>query len=429
MQEYYKRQLLIVLMCLTLLMPLFFVERTSATASGTFLYVSALLGYAGVTLLLWMYIIGTRSVTGFLFHDQAGVMKIHQWIGKYGVLFIFLHPLFVVLSYGESIMYIVVPHIGTAFENHITLGRIALYILLVIWLSSAILRSKIAYRPWKYLHYLAYITVPFALLHVPDVGTSYLTAVAARVYLYGAALVLISITLVRLRSWLNLDTYRYTIASQQQLNSTTQLLRLTPEAEYIVPRPGQYVYLRLGLLSESHPFSVVRTDAATHELTLAYRTRGRFTRFLQEWQAGSRVFVSRPYGTFTREIDEDTRPTVFVAGGIGVTPFVERIMERDTASETWLFYSNPTPELATFMKTLRKSLPAQRLVALYRDATGDVYGESRRIDADMFRDYLGEPTAYRYFICGSSSMVLSTRRSLQTLGVPPDAVHIEEFSF
>ena len=44
------------------------------------------------------------------------------------------------------------------------MGRFALLAILLIWLSSAIVRGAISYRPWKYLHYLAYPVLFLSLL-------------------------------------------------------------------------------------------------------------------------------------------------------------------------------------------------------------------------------------------------------------------------
>jgi hypothetical protein len=56
----------------------------------------------GIVLLLWMYILGTKSVMGLVFRDLAPVLKIHKWIGKYGTLAIFLHPVLITFSYGDT---------------------------------------------------------------------------------------------------------------------------------------------------------------------------------------------------------------------------------------------------------------------------------------------------------------------------------------
>lgn len=86
-----------------------------------------------------MYILGAKSVMGLIFSDLAPVLSIHKWLGKYGVLAVFVHPLLVTFSFGESLLYSFIPHIGTLYERHVTLGRISFWLLLLTWFVSALL--------------------------------------------------------------------------------------------------------------------------------------------------------------------------------------------------------------------------------------------------------------------------------------------------
>jgi DMSO/TMAO reductase YedYZ heme-binding membrane subunit len=56
----------------------------------------------------------------------------------------------------ENILWIFTPSFITETEFHITLGRFALVLTLIVWITSAIVRSKIKWRPWKYIHLLSY---------------------------------------------------------------------------------------------------------------------------------------------------------------------------------------------------------------------------------------------------------------------------------
>ena len=105
----------------------------------------------------------------------------HTWLGKYGTLLIFLHLIFVTIGFGESWLYSLITNIISSYEFNVTLGRIAIYGLLIVWVSSAILRSRMSYRVWRYLHYLSYAIIPSALLHIL-VGSIYAESAPARLY-------------------------------------------------------------------------------------------------------------------------------------------------------------------------------------------------------------------------------------------------------
>lgn len=250
-----------------------------------------------------MYILGAKSVMSIVFHDLAPVVKIHKKLGKWGSLAIVLHPLLITYSYGEGVFYSVLPHISTKFERHVTLGRISLWLIIFTVILSLYFRKKLGFRTWKYIHYLAYISLPFALLHVPDIGSQYIKLTVVKGYYIGLVGLFFVFTVLRIRGLFNLDKHRYTVVSNQKLTANDYLLRLKPDAIAIAPKRGQYIYLKLGYISEDHPFSVTRYNESNGELFLTYRTFGMFTHVAAHLQPDKKVFIGGPYGSFTHEID------------------------------------------------------------------------------------------------------------------------------
>ena len=413
-----------ILILVTLVIPIAFVSLSSTDPSGITLYISALLGYAGLGLLIWMFIIGSRSVSHFISRDQIAINKLHQFLGKYGVLLIFLHPLFVVLSYGESAFYSLVPDVSTEFQQHVTMGRIALYILLVIWFSSAILRDKISYRPWRYLHYIAYASLPFALLHAPGVGSTYISSSIAKIYVYTIVVVLVGVLLLRVREWFNLNSYRYTLVSRKEITPRTHLLHMKPANEKLNPKKGQFVYLRQTFFGEQHPFSVLHHDD-NGDLYVAFRQFVKYTDKLSRVRPGASLNITGPYGVFTKEI-EDVSNIVFIAGGIGITPFLHHILSAGKNDKPLLFFSNPAPSSAPFLDKLRKAL-GDRIIELYRDKPPRSRGEVGFISEDTIKKYVKKPDEHTYFLCGPPNMIDAAREALVNMHVDVDKIHTEEF--
>lgn len=396
------------------------------------LYYSATIGYMGVVLMLWVYMLGTRSVSALIFKDIAPVLSIHKWLGKYAIPMIFFHPLLITYSRSEPWLYSLTPHIGTSSERHILLGQIAISLLAFTWFVSAYLREKIGFRPWKYLHYLAYLCVPFALLHIPNLGSQVLTHPFVKAYYLLLVIVFIGFTIVRLRSLLNLDRKQYVVSSQSELTDIDRQLVVRPVGAPVAPpRHGQYVYIKLGYISEDHPFSVTSYDADTHELTLTYRAAGMYTRELAKLSQGSVVYMSGPYGIFTEELthDEDA-PVVYIAGGIGITPFVSRIMAEASTREQWLFAANRN-KTTTVLSSALKSLLKTRHVAVYSQEKGALdNGEERgHVTAALLTRHLQEPKRYRYYLCGPVPMMTAVRRELAELGINDTDIMSEKFGW
>lgn len=433
MTEHAKRRLAIIAILVSLLPAILILQPPATITLHTVaLYVSAVVGYWGIVLLLWMYLLGTRAVTGLLFHDIAPVLTIHKWLGKYGIIAIFLHPVLITLSYGESWLYSLIPQVSTLTERHVLLGQISLWLLAVVWVSSALLRGRIAFRPWKYIHYLAYICIPFALLHVPDLGSQTMRSTVVKAYLLLLALTFIAFTIIRLRSISNLDKTRYSVVSHTRLTNNDFAVTLAPIGNRrLAPRKGQYVYVKLGVLSEDHPFSVARCNNETGELLLVYRTYGMYTKLLATLLPKTTVYLSGPYGEFTRELSPaDTTPVVYIAGGIGITPFVARILDENSTREQWLFMANRSPESAVLVPELTRMLPG-RCIRFYSRYDGVLQTDefSTRLSATAIASYLHDLSRYTYYVCGPAGMVAAIESELSSMGVPASQIHHEAFGW
>lgn len=432
MNENVKRKVLIGLMILSVAPLPFTVTLPLAWGfnAPTWLYVSSVSGYFGLVGLLWMYMLGTKSVTGLYFRDLAPIYKVHTWLGKYGTLLVFLHPIAVAISYGENILfYSWLPNFSTSFEKSVTWGRFAFWVLLIVWFTSALVRGRIKYRPWKYIHYLAYIALPLSLLHIPSIGTSYRALSFPRAYFMSVLFLAVLFTVLRLRHLFMLGRADYVISRHNKIAQNTMLLQLKPLGRAITPRNGQYVYLQSNLLGLGHPFSVLQFDELTGSLTLAYKVFGDFTRDLANLQPGTHLYVDGPYGEFTKQKwGSPQQPAVFLAGGIGVTPFVDYILQNQ--GENWLFHANKYRKNAIFSQQFTAKL-GNRFVPLFSRESGP--GTSNellgRISSEVLSSRLALPAHYHYYICGNEAFTKNAEEILNSLKVPSDQVHSELFSF
>ncbi|MCA9346459.1 ferric reductase-like transmembrane domain-containing protein [Candidatus Saccharibacteria bacterium] len=438
MSEKNKQRLTLSLICLSTIPFIFFVakptswELTSANMVGLSAYISSVTGFVGLGLLIWMYILGTRSVTGLYFRDLTWTLKIHNWLGKYGVLFVFLHPFFSAYFFGANwLTYWLKPLIGTELEQHITFGRIAFILLLVIWVASALVRGRIKYRPWKYIHYLAYVILPLSLLHTKELGTS-LSNNWASSYFYSFILLFCVFSILRLRHVFGFGKLQYKIVSNTRLTPNIYLLTLQGSGYNLNVWKGQYVYLQRGIFSEEHPFSVVMSNISKDQIIIAYKVFGKFTEKLANVKPGNYLLLDGPYGVFTEEIDFDPeKPVVFIAGGIGITPFVGHIYNRKTKGlSTILFYASQKRQNAALSTELKQVLGdnyIEVLSGVNEPATQN--SERGHLNYEILTKYLeNDVLGSSYYICGPSKMMKDIRKSLLNAGVNRNDIHLEEFS-
>jgi ferredoxin-NADP reductase len=179
--------------------------------------------------------------------------------------------------------------------------------------------------------------------------------------------------------------------------------------------------------------TVVTSPTERGVLGLATRLRDTaFKRSLAELPVGTEVEVEQPKGSFVLPQETD-RHYVFIAGGIGVTVF--RCMLRYIADEglphrVTLVYSNRDRESTAFYDELRELEAANPNLEVVFTMTEDSgwEGETRRIDADMLRDHLGDLDTYMYLVAGPPGMVEGVTGALQEAGIPEEQIRSQGFS-
>ena len=172
------------------------------------------------------------------------------------------------------------------------------------------------------------------------------------------------------------------------------------------------------------------------DLVVATRLRDTaFKRVLASMPIGGQVQAEGPDGAFTLHDDAD-QPTVFLTGGIGITPF--RSMARDAAARKlthslWLFYSNNRPEDAAFLDELQRladATPSLHFVPTMTDMAKshrDWRGETGFIDREMIGRRL-PILGPRYYLAGPPEMVTAMRKMLTDAAVKDADIQFEEFS-
>ncbi len=193
-------------------------------------------------------------------------------------------------------------------------------------------------------------------------------------------------------------------------------------------RPGQYVHLTI--LNPRHrddhgsarDFSIVSSPLDQEKLLIAFReSPSAFKRNLMEFSIGTEVEIEGPYGGFTLPKKTD-RPLVFVAGGIGITPFMSMIRhaaEGELSHRIVLLYANSDVARAAYLAELGE-LAGMNPNFTFAEHRGEVTGAA-------VQDTAGELPAPRFFIAGPPKMVHAVRMALSEAAFPEDDIVFEEF--
>lgn len=204
---------------------------------------------------------------------------------------------------------------------------------------------------------------------------------------------------------------------------------------------GQAVYVAIPDLKKTDAKGTIRTFSIASapqdtELEIATRqTDSSFKRYLADAPAGSSLQLEGAYGDLVLHEDA-SRPAVFLAGGIGVTPFRSMVLDatnRALPHRLFLFYSNRRPEDAAFLAELRQLEGKNsrfKLIATFTEDSAipqEDTVERGHITAAMLSRYVGDITASVHYVAGPAAMVSAMEALLKDAGVNQADVRAEKF--
>jgi ferredoxin-NADP reductase len=173
------------------------------------------------------------------------------------------------------------------------------------------------------------------------------------------------------------------------------------------------------------------------DLMIATRMRdSAFKRVLRKAELGLNVKIEGPSGSLVLHRKAE-KPAVFLAGGIGITPFlsiVRQAAHEKAPHQLYLFYSNRRPEDAAFLDILTETAtqnPNFHLIATMAEmekSKREWKGETGFINKAMLTKHLPDLHGPIYYIAGPPAMVTAMRSMLTEATVDEDDIRTEEFS-
>jgi ferredoxin-NADP reductase len=207
-------------------------------------------------------------------------------------------------------------------------------------------------------------------------------------------------------------------------------------------KPGQSADLTLSNPPETDSEGNTRTFSIASppfENHLMFATRMRDTAFkgsLKKVPLGTQVKIDPSMGSFTLHKNSG-KAAVFMAGGIGITPFLSIVRQSDhdrLPHKLHLFYSNRRPEDAPFLDALQmleKTNPNFQLVCTMTEISNskkEWKGETGLINQEMLSRHLTNLQGPIYYIAGPPAMVAGLRKMLVAANVDEDDIRTEDFA-
>ncbi len=355
------------------------------------------IGSGSIVLMAWSFILAFRiRVLERFWGGLDSMYRGHRWAGALAIPAMFLHTAIEPRTKGADLVAGASKGVADAAEDLAETAELGLYALI----AMSILRL-VPYRWWKWTHKLFGVPFAFASWHFYTAQKPYDNA-------SGWGIWFASFMLAGLVAWVGRvfvrDTVgqgaKYRVSSCEHIDTLTRL-ELEPVGKPLDFDAGQFAFLRLGKkgLAEPHPFTIASGPSRKNLIF--------YIRHLGDWSdqlptrdlVGTDVRIEGPYGEF-EPLSHTHRHNVWIAGGVGLTPFLAALDELDA--------TGPTPTVLYACK----SAEGDPLVDLLHEAEADgkidlrLFHSGERLTPDVLDVVFPDGMAdHHVALCGPAGLV------------------------
>ncbi|KXT84532.1 putative oxidoreductase [Streptococcus sp. DD11] len=282
-------------------------------------------GLALTTLSLTFLLATRNALLEKWFHGIEKMYFYHKFTAIFSVILLALHN----VAMGGSI-----------WGSHLAaqLGNVGIYLFISI-VAMAYIGKRIKYEVWRWIHRVVYLAYIFGLFHAymltggQLLTPSLLSLVVGLYAVIGLASGFYIIFLYQTLAFKHLGK----ILQVKRLNHDTVELKiqLSQKLDY---QYGQFAFIKIfqeGFEKAPHPFSI--SGGHDNIVYFTIKNSGDHTQKLYEQiKEGTKVTIDRAYGHMI--LEEGQAKQMWIAGGIGITPFISYIRENPALDRQVSFY-------------------------------------------------------------------------------------------
>jgi predicted ferric reductase len=300
--------------------------------------------------------------------------------------------------------------------------------------SIVIVRRRMRYETWFFVHLYAYLGIALAFSHQLDTGRDFTGDPVAQWYwkaLYVATLG--ALVLFRLVTPIVRALY-HRLRVEQVVAEAPGVVTLSiagHRLDRLAVRSGQFFLFRFLTRDrwwEAHPYSLSAAPDG-RSLRITVKALGDSSAAIGRIHPGTPVLVEGPFGSFTSEARRRRR-VVLIAGGVGITPIRALLEDMPAADGELTVLYRAVDEREVIFRDELETL-ARRRGAVLHYVLGDHRDPAARalLGAAHLRRLVPGIARCDVFVCGPPAMADAVRANLRRAGVPRRQIVTERFAF
>ncbi len=301
-----------------------------------------------------------------------------------------------------------------------------LFLLGIAFAASPLMKRKLPYHKWVGGHRLMGLFYVGGVAHALYVPTPISKLPLIRAYVFGMAF--LGCASWFYRAFLFRLLHRplvYLVSEVRQFGRGAVEICMTPKDERLEYEAGQFAFFSFGehAPKESHPFTIASAPE-NRELCIVVKACGDFTSDLvANVKVGNEVAVEGSYGHLTQKSMRTTEQ-VWIAGGIGVTPFLSLARSLAASGRSaklfWSVRSGDEAYFDTELKTLAEDSAFE--YELWPSNEQGPISVEKMGGREMF-------ASKDVIICGPEALRDALTTQLRATGTKRGQIHSEEFTF
>lgn len=201
---------------------------------------------------------------------------------------------------------------------------------------------------------------------------------------------------------------------------------------------GQYIEMRLDIENPddrgvSRYFTLSSSPSEKHLMITTRILKSSFKLKLGSVNEGEEVKIKGPWGDFVLP-EDNLKNLVFIAGGIGMTPFRSMITFASVSgvkNNITLFASYKTPDQILFKKELEDIAKANSSIKIITTVTQpegtEWEGETGRIDEKVLEKHIDNLQESMYYVAGPDPMVEAMEKLLLGMDIKKEQILTDGF--